>query len=427
MPTRIYITSAEGNTGKSTIALGVLETLARGVKRVGVFRPIARSTTERDYVLELLLLHATADLSYEECIGVTYDRVHTDPDAALTDIVARFAAVEQACDAVVILGSDFTDVGSPTELSYNARIAANLGAPVLLVLGGRRTAGEGARTPDDLRQVAELTTAELRHEHAGLLAVVVNRADPSQLEQIAASVTSSFESASEAVPVWSIPENPFLVAPSVAALLEATDSRLLSGDESLLDREALGVVVAAMSMENVLPRLIEGAVVVVPGDRSDVLVGTLLAHASETFPSLSGLILNGGFELAPAVEKLISGLRSSLPIATNDLGTFDTARRITQTRGRLAADSPRKLELARALFDEHVDADDLLRRLEVNPSSVVTPLMFEYQLLERAREHSKHIVLPEGGDDRILRAAHSLLQRKVARLTILGEEATVRA
>jgi phosphate acetyltransferase len=424
VPTRIYVTSAEGHTGKSTVALGVLETLVREAGRVGIFRPIARSITEPDYVLEMLLEHDSADLTYEECIGVSYEHVHTDPDGALTEIVSRFAAVERACDAVLILGSDFTDIGSPTELSYNARIAANLGAPVLLVLGGRTTEGEGTRTPDEMRQVADLTTAELREQHAGLLAVIINRADPARLKEIEAAVAGTLV---DNVPVWAMPEDPFLVAPTLSALLEASDARQLWGDPELLDREALGIVVAAMSMENVLTRLTDGAVVVAPGDRADVLVGVLLAHASGTFPSLTGVILNGGFELAPQVQRLISGIGSTLPIAMSQLGTYDILRRLTQVRGRLAADSPRKYDAARTVFDDYVDADELLRRLQVSPSSVVTPLMFEYGLLERARENLKHIVLPEGTDDRILKAASTLLARKVARLTILGVEATVRA
>ncbi|MET0989660.1 MAG: phosphate acetyltransferase, partial [Glaciihabitans sp.] len=427
MPTRIYIASAEGHTGKSSIALGVLETLTREVGRVGVFRPITRSTTEPDYVLELLLAHTNLELPYEDCVGVSYDRVHSDPDGAMTDIVSRFAAIERQCDAVVIVGSDYTDVGSPTELSYNARIAANLGAPVLLVLGGRTSEGAGHRSIDDMRQITELTTAELRQEHAGLLAVIVNRAEPSNLEGITTSVSAALTSVGSSVPVWAIPEDPFLVAPTVAAVIKSTEATLVSGDTALLEREALGTVVAAMSLENVLPRLIEGAIVVVPGDRSDVVVATLLAHSSETFPSLAGIILNGGIELPPQVARLVSGLQSALPIATSPLGTYETALRITQTRGRLAADSKRKYDTARELFDNNVDAAALLRLLEVNPSSVVTPLMFQYNLLDRARASQKHIVLPEGEDDRILRAASSLLQRKVARLTILGDETSIRA
>ncbi len=137
MARSIYITSAEGHSGKSSIALGVLDTLLRTVERVGVFRPVARSTAERDYVLELLLGRDGVNLDYDECIGVTYEAVHDDPDAALSRIVQRFKAVESQCDAVVIIGSDYTDVATPTELGFNARIAANLGAPVLLVLTGR--------------------------------------------------------------------------------------------------------------------------------------------------------------------------------------------------------------------------------------------------------------------------------------------------
>src|SRR4051794_2552340 len=82
-PSSIFIASPEGDTGKSTIALGVLQMLCASAARVGVFRPIARSTEETDYILELLLEHTTADLGYEESLGVTYEHVHADPEGAL--------------------------------------------------------------------------------------------------------------------------------------------------------------------------------------------------------------------------------------------------------------------------------------------------------------------------------------------------------
>ncbi|WP_448003639.1 phosphate acetyltransferase [Agromyces bauzanensis] len=448
MAHRIYICSAEGNTGKSTVALGTLDTLARRATRVGVFRPISRSTEERDYVLDLLLAHdGVVPLDYADAIGVGYDDVHADPDAALATIVQRFKAVEDRCDAVVIIGSDYTDVGSPTELGYNARIAANLGAPVLLVLGGRVGSGLGAserlghaepRTPDDLAQLTELAMEELDREHATLLGIVVNRADPDRLDEIVERVDAAATSqggmaarggspAEASVAVWAIPEDPFLVAPSMRAIMQAVDGELYAGDPDLLDREALGVVIAAMSMENVLTRLIEGSVVVVPGDRSEVLLGVLTAHAAATFPSISGIVLNGGFPLSEQIERLIDGLKSGLPIIRTELGSYDTALAITQTRGRLAAESQRKRDTALSLFEKHVDGHALLDLLEVARPEVVTPLMFEYGLIERARRERKHIVLPEGYDDRILRAAATLLARDVADLTILGEEIEIRA
>ena len=423
MARSIYITSVEGHTGKSTVALGMLDTLSHQTRRVGVFRPVARSSDSRDYVLEMLLAHDGVDLSYEECIGVGYDDVHADADAALSEIVSRFKAVERQCDAVVILGSDYTDVGSPTELGFNARIAANLGAPVLLVLGGQQHDEQGARSPGDLRQILSLASTELAAAHAGVIGIIANRVDPGMLD----AVVSELSTDSDGVPVWAIPEDPFLIAPSVASIMEAVRGTLVSGDEALLGRESLGVVVAAMSMENVLTRLIEGGVVVIPGDRSDVLLAVLMANAAETFPSVAGVILNGGFELVPQVAQLIDGLDNSLPIISTTLGTYDTALRITQTRGRLAADSQRKYDTALALFEQYVDAGLLLERLDVSRTDVVTPLMFEYDLLDRARSNPQHIVLPEGGDDRILRAASTLLRRSVARLTILGDEGEIRA
>ena len=440
MARSIYITSAEGHTGKSTVALGVLESLRHSVGRVGVFRPVARSTEERDYVLELLLQRITAEITYEEALGVGYDDVHADADAALAEIVRRFRAVEARCDTVVILGSDYTDVGSPTELGYNARIAANLGAPVLLVLGGRIGQGFGERlgqadprTPEELRQLAELAIAELRTAHAGLLAVVANRSDGAHLPEIVAAVGAAVGAAAvvagsdDRPPVWAIPEDPFLVAPSIRSIMDETGGSLVAGEEALLAREALGVVVAGMSMNNVLPRLVEGSVVVVPGDRTEVLLAVVMANASGTFPSIAGIVLNGGFDLPEPIERLLGGLRSPLPIVRTSLDTYDTIVRITHARGRLAADSQRKYDTALALFERHVDADALLARLNVSRHDVVTPLMFEYDLIERAREAKKHIVLPEGEDDRILRAAHTLLSRGVARLTILGEPFEVRS
>ena len=413
-PSSIYIASPEGDTGKSTIALGVLQMLAASAARVGVFRPIARSTDEPDYILELLVEHTTADLTYEQSLGVTYEQVHADADAALSEIVNRYHEVAAQCDAVVIVGSDYTDVGSPSELGFNARIAVNLGAPVLLALRG------SGRTPDEIAQLATLCHGELRQHHAHLAAIVANRCAPDDLD----AVTDAL--ASVGVPAWSLPEIPLLVAPTMAELLEAVDGTLYSGDSSLLQREALRVMVGGMTAEHILERLTEGVVVIAPADRSDVLLALVNAHEAEGFPSLAGIIMNGGIEPHPAIARLVAGLGPRLPILTTELGTFDTASAAAQTRGRVAVGSQRKVDTALGLMEQRVDAKTLLGRLDIAIPTITTPQMFEYQLIHRARADRKHIVLPEGGDDRILRAAGRLLQRQVADLTILGEEGPIR-
>ena len=426
-PSTVYIASPEGDTGKSTVALGVLQMLCATTARVGVFRPISRSTTQRDYILELLLEHSTADIDYEQALGVTYEQVHADPDAAISDIVMRFHEVARVCDAVVIVGSDYTDVASPSELRYNARIAANLGAPVVLVLRGSE------RTPAQVADLAELCVAELTAEHAQLVAIIANRCDPDELDAVAAALRVEHRGwqaggaggVGKDLPSWTLPEVPLLSAPTLTELCEAIGGEIYSGDPELMQREAMNIMVGGMTAEHILERLSDGVAVIVPGDRSDALLSLVNAHEAEGFPSLAGIIMNGGMRPYPVVARLIEGLKPKLPILTTELGTFDTAV-AARTRGRVSLSSIRKIDTALALMEQRVDARELLARIEVPIPSVVTPQMFEYQLIERARASRRRIVLPEGTDDRILRAAGRVLQRKIADLTILGEENAVR-
>ncbi|MDF0529544.1 phosphate acetyltransferase [Tsukamurella sp. 8F] len=413
----IYIASSEGDTGKSTIALGAMNLLASTGWNIGVFRPIPRVTGsgQRDYILELLLEHATADLDYDDCVGVTYEQVHEDPDAALNEIVTRFHAVEDRCDFVLVLGSDYTDVTTPTEFAFNARIAVNLGASILLAVKALD------RTPEQVAAVAEQAMTEIRNNHAHTAAVVANRTAPDRLADTAAALRATDR------PAWALPEEPVLVAPMMSELLDALGGRMLWGDPELLSREAMSVLVGGMTAEHILERLTEGVAVVAPGDRSDVLLALVNSHRASNFPSLAGILLNGGYTPHPMIGTLVEGLAPSVPIISVPQGTYDTARIAADTRGRVGIQSVRKIDVATALVEKYIPSDELLDTLQVSNPEVVTPQMFEYQLLARARADRRHIVLPEGDDDRILRAAGRLQRREVADLTILGSESRVRA
>jgi phosphate acetyltransferase len=414
-PAGIYIAAPEGDTGKSTIALGILHRLAATVAKVGVFRPITRADEDRDYILDLLLAHTTAGLPYERCIGVTYQQLHADRDAAIDDIVERYHAMAVDCDAVVIVGSDYTDVASPAELSVNARIAVNLGAPVVLAVRAKD------RSVEQVVHAVEVCLAELSAQRAHTAAVVANRCEPTQLIAITEALRPL------APKTYAVPDEPLLVAPTVADLQAAVNGTLVSGDTELMSREVMGVVVAGMTADHVLERLREATAVVTPGDRSDVVLAVASAHAAEGFPSLSCIILNGGFELHRSTGALVAGLRLRLPIIATTLGTFETAGAVGSARGRVTTTSQRKVDTALQLIESHVDLSDLLAQLAIPIPKVTTPQMFTYQLRERARSDRKRIVLPEGEDDRILKSAGRVLQRGIADLTILGDESQIRA
>ncbi len=320
-----------------------------------------------------------------------------------------------ACDAVVIVGSDYTDVTNPAELSVNARIAVNLGAPVLLIVRA------SDRTADEVAAVVELCLDELAAHHAHTAAVVANRCEPLQLAAVADALGRFTPQ------TYVLPEEPLLVAPTVADLQRAVNGTLVSGDRELMGREVMGV---AGRRDDRRPRA--GATAraalpsVTPGDRSDVVLAVASAHAAQGFPSLSCIILNGGFELHPSIAALVSGLRLRLPIITTPLGTFETTSAVAAARGRITASSQRKIDTALELMERYVDVSDLLSQLAIPIPTVTTPQMFTYRLRQQARSDRKHIVLPEGDDDRILKSAGHLLQHGVADLTILGDEVQIR-
>ena len=419
MSRSVYVASPEGLTGKSAVALGLLDALTREVGSVGIFRPLTATTGNRDDVdltVDLLVNQPGISQSYEEAIGVTYDAARRDADEALHMIVERFGQLTDRFDVILVVGSDYTDVTSGTELSFNAKIAANLGSPVVLVVHGRE------RTPEQIRAAAAGAIAELQVNHAHTVAVIANRVDQDAAEAIRTELAEL-----GGVVTAAIPESPLLSAPTFAALMEAADGELVLGSEAWMNREALSVIVAAMSLPHVLDRLLPDVAVIAPSDRTDLLPGLMLAHQSGTFPTLSGILLTGGYEIPESIRRLSEGAQQDLPIAMTSLGTFTTAERLMRVRGPITRDSSRKIETARRVFAEQVDQPALLAAINVSASDVRTPLMFEYQLMERARVDRQRIVLPESEDDRILEAAAILLRRGVANLILVGDETKVRA
>ena len=419
MSRSVYVASPEGFTGKSAVALGLLDALTREVGSVGVFRPLTTTSSgsnDIDLIVDLLVNQPGISQSYDEAIGVTYDAARADADEALHVIVERFGQLTDRFDVILVVGSDYTDVATGTELSFNAKIAANLGSPVILVVHGRE------RSPEQIQAAAASAIAELRANHAQTVAVIANRVD----HEIAQAIRAALADLPNVVTA-AISESPLLSAPTFRDLVAAADGRLVLGNEAWMDREALSVIVAAMSLPNVLDRLGPDVAVIAPSDRTDLIPGLMLAHQSGTFPVLAGILLTGGYPIPDSIRRLSEGVQQDLPIALTDLGTFTTAERLMRVRGPITKESSRKIETARRGFAEQVDQAALLAAINVSASDVRTPLMFEYQLMERARADRQRIVLPESDDDRILEAVAILLRRGVANLILLGDETKVRA
>jgi len=408
----VYVAGLGPGVGKSTVALGLVELLSRQVARIGVFRPLVSGAGE-----DPLLILLTSRYPVLASFGVTL------PEAAalvadgkreelISRIVGRYREVERQCTSVVIIGSDFSDEPAaghdelPRELAFNAQLATEFGSVVIPVVGG-----QGRRT--DLDAAVRSAYHSLVDLDATVLAVVANRVPPG------VSTPTGLP-----VPVWAIPEVPAVAAPTVAEVAAALDATVITGGAAALDRDVLDYVVGAAHVPALLDHLTDGALLITPGDRADLLVAASAAHAAGNV-TLAGLVLTlGEFPDRRAVrviERLNTGL-AMLVVQSDSYHTINAAARI---EARLSPGTPRKVEAALGAFEKHVDTAELTRLLDVTRSSRVTPLMFENDLIDRARADRRHLVLPEGTDERILRATETLLRRGVADLTLLGDPAEI--
>ena len=423
MPQCIYITGSEAQSGKSVVVLGLVEWLWNQGRTVGFFRPVIGSENQPDRLIHVILARYGSRFPYVAMYGCTHeqalDLVGGDSQEALFKLILdKYKALEQQCDVVVCVGTDSAGVPLPFELGFNAEIAYNLGCAMIPIVTGRD------KTTHQIVDAIRVVIESLEQRRCDVLAVIANRVSSAHVAELIAELRSAIPAH---VLFYAIPEHGILAKPTVAEIAQALQAQCLRGEGESLNRMVTQFKVAAMELPHFLDRIEEGNLIITPGDRSDIIVGSLAAEASTSYPHIAGLLLTGGFKPTPQVQRLIEGLgASSVPILSVETDTYTTATNVSSVRGTLVPEDTRKMAAALGIVEASVSFDELQGRLAVTRSRRVTPLMFEYELIQRARADRKHIVLPEGTEERILRAAEILLLRDVVNLTLLGNPEEVR-
>jgi phosphate acetyltransferase len=413
----VYLTGIGRGDGRQVVELGVMELLTRQVDRVGVYRPLVHDAPDR--IFELLRGRYRLAQDPASVFGMGYEeaavlQAEQGQDALTARLVDGYLRVAAEFETVLILGSDFAGTNLPAELGINARLANECGARVLPVIGGREQSAESV--------VAEVRNAYHAYVNLGcdVIAMIANRVDPAEVAGAAEQLDRA-----PGVPVYVLPDEPALSAPTVAQIVESLGAEVLLGDDAGLARDALDFVFGGAMLPTFLPALTPGCVVVTPGDRADLVIGALAAHSAGS-PPIAGVLLTLDEKPPPHILALANRLAPGTPVLAVAAGSFPTAAGLFALDGKLGAGTPRKAETALGLFETHVDTAELTERLSVARSARVTPMMFEHALIERARSVRRRIVLPEGGEERILRAAEVLLRRGVCDLILLGEQDALR-
>ncbi|GAA1352193.1 phosphate acetyltransferase [Falsarthrobacter nasiphocae] len=416
----IFLDAMTPRAGKTLVALGLADSLIRRAETVGYFRPVHLTDSEdTDPTIRLMRqtfgegnIVARGGVSLARCREILASGDHDELDTVALSV---YSEMSRTCDVIIVDGTDLLAHNAATaEFDMNARIANNLGCSVLAVISGHM-----AGSVEDIVNAVEVTRSELHAAKADLLAIIVNRVSPELAE-----------AAERAVPVgrrgghvYVIPETPAVSQPTVQEVAEALE--LETEDVAVsLDRDVQAVKVAAMTVGNFLAQMGDGDFVIAPADRSDVVMATLASALSPTFPVPSGLLLSGGMETNAATQALIA--TAPFPVLRTKTDTFTAAQAVGSVQGALRAGEPRKIAAAMGLWSNRIDEKELLGRLELPRPVRRTPLRFLHELIEKARSDRRRVVLPEGEDARVLRAAEMIVRRDFCDLTILGPAERVR-
>ena len=414
----IYVSAMTPGSGKSLISLGLADMLNRHADRVGFFRPIVEgSDPAQDPMVRLMQRrfnlgpgNCRGGLTRPELRALLVAGQRGEVDARCLSIYSEIAA---NCDVVIIQGTDLSGHDVALEFDLNARLANDLGAMVLAVVNAREM------TVEEAADAVDVARRQLADAKCDLMAMMVNRADPSALEDIKATVRPG----ASRRPVYVLPEQNEISQPSVSEVSRALAARQVAGS-STLERDVTGVRVAAMTVGNFIQLLNDGSLVITPSDRADVMVAALASSFSSDFPVPSAMILTGGIPVEAAILELLA--QAPFPVFAVDTDTYSAARQVSRVRGEISSGHARKVAAALGAWSRYVDEAELLERLELPRPATTTPLRFLNSLIGRARASRQRIVLPEGLDVRILRAAEIVHRRDICDLTILGPEGQIR-
>jgi phosphate acetyltransferase len=378
-----------------------MEMLKRKVDKVVFFRPIisaAEENAQGDNDIKLIASYFNLGIPYEKMYGLTSsevsDLLSLGKEGDIFDtIFGKFDNLKASHDFVLCEGTDLASSAATFEFDINAEISKNLGCPVLLVANAYQ------QETEDVLRSTELALDSLKEKGCRTTATIVNRIKPEDRAEIVRLLKANKWAKDQLVYV--IPDEESLGKPTVGEVAEILGAEVLYGQEQL-NRHVYNFTVAAMQLRNLLPRIERGSLIITPGDRADVIVACLATVSSASMENISGV-----------------------PILSVPRNTFPTATVVEKIHATISPDDERKITQALAVFEKNVDIEQLGEKIITTQTTIRTPKMFEYELVQKARAHKKHVVLPEGEEERVLQAAEILHRRDVVDMTLLGCKETI--
>ena len=418
----VYIATTEAKSGKSIISIGLMQMLLGKTAKVGYFRPIIDDykSGKKDNHIDTILSYFDIQMNYEEAFAFTRSEIihknnQNKDDEIITKIIEKYKAIEDRFDFILVEGTDFSGEGAIIEWDINVLVAKNLGIPTILI-----STGVG-KSLDDLIGNLYMAYDSFKDKGVEVLMVIANKVQPENVQLIKNELQKNLP---EKILSGVIPLNKSLANPTVKEIVEELNGKVLFGEE-YINNEAGAFSVGAMQLRNYLTHLKENSLVITPGDRADIILGALQANISANYPPISGVILTGGLLPEEPINQLIEGLSEVIPVISVQGGTYSITNRIGAIQPKMYAENVNKITASIQVFEKHIPVDALAERLITFEANGITPRMFQYNMLKRALSNKKHIVLPEGTDDRVLLATKKLMDTDAVNITLLGDKAEI--
>ncbi|MFV1983254.1 MAG: phosphate acetyltransferase [Thiohalomonadales bacterium] len=432
MTKNIYIAGAEQGSGKSAIVLAVMEYLSSHSEKTGFFRPIIKNTPSAkvfpDSLTRLIASRYGLTQYYDRLYGCTQDTANeyikdNRYDDLVKLILGRYQELAKQFDIILCAGTDFKSAGASIEFDFNIDVANNLGCFIIPVVNGKN------RTTKQVLAATSSFHKLLQERDADILATIINRVTPElkdEIKQALDAMTISESDSKQNQLHYVLPDVASLSSPTISDISRALETRLVCSSAENLQREVMNFKIAAMTMVDYLNHIEQGSLIITPGDRADIILSTLMSYSSSNYPQVSGMLLTGGIEPGPTVKKLLQGLSDPpFSILSTSMDTFTTAMAIKSINVELDPENERKIAAVLGLAEDNIDLVALGKRIKSSRSNRVTPFMFEYKLVQMAKTTKRHIVLPEGHEERVLRATEILLLRGICDITLLGDPESV--
>ncbi|MNF47015.1 Phosphate acetyltransferase [compost metagenome] len=421
-----FIAPTDFGVGLTSISLGLVRTLERAGLKVGFFKPIAQPHPgDLGPERSTELVARTHGLKPPKPLSLAHvERMLGDGqlDELLEEIITLYQQAAVGKDVLIVEGM------VPTRhASYAARVnlhlAKSLDAEVILV-----------SAPEN-EVLTELSgRVELQAQLFGgpkdpkVLGVILNKVRTEEtMDAFAARLKehSPLLRSGDFRLLGCIPFQADLNAPRTRDVADLLGAQVLNaGDYE--QRRMSKIIICARTVVNTVPLLKPGVLVVTPGDRDDIILAVSLA-AMNGVP-LAGLLLTSDTVPDPRIMELCRGaLQAGLPVLSVSTGSYDTANRLNQLNKEIPIDDRERAEIITDFVAGHLDAQWLHQRCGTPRELRLSPAVFRYQLIQRAQQANKRIVLPEGSEPLTVQAAAICQARGIARCVLLAKPEDVRA